>query len=134
MESKLTVQHAWARVMLKAPDGPGRSRHVSLDELQAFIDRAKAEARAMCKGREEKYQNWLAHRNVALMDSQLYIDTPWGEVQEAAEKEAPRPCAHADVVPNGWGCGCTCPRCYDRSRPGKRCICPLCKCQKENTD
>ena len=77
--SSLTVQQAWRRVMLKAPAGPGRSRHVSLEELQKFIDRAKAEGRVMCEGREENYERWVKGRNVALMDSQLYVDTPWGE-------------------------------------------------------
>jgi len=78
-ESSLTVQQAWRRVMLKAPPGLGRSRHVSLEELQKFIDRAKAEGRVMCEGREEDYERWVRHKNVALMDSQLYVDTPWGE-------------------------------------------------------
>jgi hypothetical protein len=77
--SELTVQQAWRRVMLKAPAGPGRSRHVSLEELQAFIDRAKAEGRVMCEGDEGKFLGWLQSRNVALQDSQLYVDTPWGE-------------------------------------------------------
>lgn len=77
--SRLTVQQAWRRVMLQAPDGPGRSRHVSLEELQAFIDRAKSEALVICDGADEKYQRWMAGRNVALMDSKLYVDTPWGE-------------------------------------------------------
>lgn len=77
--SSLTVQSAWRRVMLKAPDGPGRSRHVSLEELQAFIDRAKAEGRVMCEGRDADYERWIGARNVALMDSKLYVDTPWGE-------------------------------------------------------
>lgn len=79
--SSLTVQSAWRRVMLKAPDGPGRSRHVSLDELQAFIDRVKSEGRVMCEGDDARYQEWLAGKRVALMDSQLYVDTPWGEVR-----------------------------------------------------
>ncbi|MET9385281.1 hypothetical protein ABZY09_30470 [Streptomyces sp. NPDC002928] len=78
-QSRLTVQQAWRRVMLKAPDGPGRSRHVSLDDLQMFIDRAKAEGRVMCEGDEERYQCWAEGNNVALQDSQLYVDTPWGE-------------------------------------------------------
>ncbi|MGA4942116.1 hypothetical protein [Streptomyces cinereoruber] len=77
--SSLTVQQAWRRVMLAAPPGPGRSRHVSLEELQKFIDRAKAEGRVMCEGREEDYERWVKGRSVALMDSQLYVDTPWGE-------------------------------------------------------
>ncbi|MFC8490693.1 hypothetical protein ACFUJU_07785 [Streptomyces sp. NPDC057235] len=77
--SSLTVQQAWRRVMLKAPSGPGRSRHVSLDELQAFIDRAKDEARIMCYGDETKFLKWVQGHNVALQDSQLYVDTPWGE-------------------------------------------------------
>jgi hypothetical protein len=77
--SRLTVQQAMRRVMLAAPPGPGRSRHVSLEELQAFIDRAKAEGRVMCEGDEEKYQRWVEGRHVALQDSQLYVDTPWGE-------------------------------------------------------
>ncbi|MGW2169171.1 hypothetical protein ACWC1C_01410 [Streptomyces sp. NPDC001705] len=79
--SRLTVQSAWRRVMLKAPDGPGRSRLVSLEELQAFIDRAKAEARVMCEGNEELFASWTGSRNVALQDSQLYVDTPWGEAR-----------------------------------------------------
>jgi hypothetical protein len=78
-KSRLTVQQAWRRVMLKAPSGPGRSRHVSLDDLQMFIDRAKAEARVACAGDEEKYQRWTEGHSVALQDSQLYVDTPWGE-------------------------------------------------------
>lgn len=78
-QSRLTVQQAWRRVMLKAPAGPGRSRHVSLDELQTFIDRAKAEARVVCAGNEAKFLSWVQGRNVALQDSQLYVDTPWGE-------------------------------------------------------
>jgi hypothetical protein len=77
--SSLTVQQAWRRVMLKAPAGPGRSRHVSLEELQEFIDRAKSEGMVMCEGRTEHYERWIKNRNVALMDSQLYVDTPWGE-------------------------------------------------------
>lgn len=77
--SSLTVQSAWRRVMLKAPPGPGRSRHVSLNELQAFIDRARAEGKVMCEGDEAHYESWTAGHNVALMDSQLYVDTPWGE-------------------------------------------------------
>jgi hypothetical protein len=77
--SRLTVQQAWRRVMLKAPAGPGHSRHVSLDDLQMFIDRAKAEGKVMCEGDEERYQRWVEGRNVALQDSQLYVDTPWGE-------------------------------------------------------
>ena len=52
---------------------------MSLEELQKFIDRAKAEGRVMCEGREENYERWVKGRNVALMDSQLYVDTPWGE-------------------------------------------------------
>lgn len=79
--SKLTVQSAWRRVMLKAPPGAGRSRHVSLEELQAFIDRAKAEGKVMSEGNEATYERWVKGRSVALMDSQLYIDTPWGEVR-----------------------------------------------------
>ena len=79
--SKLTVQSAWRRVMLKAPPGPGLSRHVSLDDLQMFIDRAKAEGRVVCAGDEEKYQRWTEGNSVALMDSQVYIDTPWGEAR-----------------------------------------------------
>lgn len=79
--SSLTVQSAWRRVMLKAPPGPGRSRHVSLEELQAFIDRAKAEGKVMCEGDEQRFQEWVAARCVALMDSQLYVDTPWGETR-----------------------------------------------------
>lgn len=78
-QSRLTVQQAWRRVMLKAPDGPGRSRHVSLDDLQMFIDRAKAEGKVVCGGDEERYQRWYEGNSVALMDSQLYVDTPWGE-------------------------------------------------------
>lgn len=78
-KSRLTVQQAWRRVMLKARPGPGRSRHVSLDDLQNFIDRAKAEGRVMCEGDEGHYQRWVESYNVALMDSQLYVDTPWGE-------------------------------------------------------
>lgn len=77
--ASLTVQSAWRRIMLKAPDGPGRSRHVSLEELQAFIDRAKSEGRVMCEGNDEAYQRWLTSGNVALQDSQLYVDTLWGE-------------------------------------------------------
>jgi hypothetical protein len=77
--SRLTVQQAWRRVMLQAPDGPGRCRHVSLEELQAFVDRAKSEALVICDGDGEKYQRWMANKNVALMDSKLYVDTPWGE-------------------------------------------------------
>ena len=77
--SALTVQSAWRRVMLKAPPGAGRSRHVSLEELQSFIDRAKGEALVMCEGDNERYQRWMAGHNVALMDSQLYVDTPWGD-------------------------------------------------------
>lgn len=77
--SSPTVQNAWARVMLKAPPGPGRSRHVSLEELQSFIDRAKAEAVVICGGETADYRRWAAGRSVALMDSQLYVDTPWGE-------------------------------------------------------
>ena len=79
--SSLTVQHAWRRVMLKAPAGPGRSRHVSLGELQEFLDRAKAEALAACEYDTEKYRKWLSYRNVSLQDSQLYVDTPWGEAR-----------------------------------------------------
>jgi len=79
--SKLTVQSAWRRVMLKAPPGPGRSRHVSLEELQGFIDRAKAEGKVMSEGNEEKYERWVKGNSVALMDSQVYIDTPWGEAR-----------------------------------------------------
>lgn len=77
--SRLTVQSAWRRVMLKAPAGPGRSRHVSLDDLQMFVDRAKAEGKVMCEGDEAGYQRWYESHNVALQDSQLYVDTPWGE-------------------------------------------------------
>lgn len=77
--SSLTVQQAWRRIMLKAPPGPGHSRHVSLEELQAFIDRAKGEALVMCEGQMDKYDQWMQSHNVALMDSQLYVDTPWGE-------------------------------------------------------
>lgn len=77
--SRLTVQQAWRRVMLKAPDGPGRSRHVSLEELQAFIDRAKAEGRVMCEGDDSQFSRWMTSKNVALQDSQLYVDTPWSE-------------------------------------------------------
>jgi hypothetical protein len=77
--SRLTVQQAYRRVMLKAPDGPGRSRHVSLDDLQMFIDRAKAEGRVTCEGDEERFRRWTESRNVALMDSRLYVDTPWGD-------------------------------------------------------
>lgn len=79
--SRLTVQQAWRRVMLKAPPGPGRSRHVSLDDLQMFIDRAKAEGRVACAGDEEKFRRWTEGNSVALMDSQLYTDTPWGEAR-----------------------------------------------------
>lgn len=79
VQSSLTVQQAWRRVMLKAPAGPGRSRHVSLEELQKFIDRAKAEGRVMCEGRDADYERWVSGRSVALQDSQIYIDTPWGE-------------------------------------------------------
>lgn len=78
-KSSLTVQSAWRRVMLKAPAGPGRCRHVSLEELQGFIDRAKAEGRVMCEGDDAAFVRWVTGRSVALMDSQLYIDTPWGE-------------------------------------------------------
>jgi hypothetical protein len=78
-KSRLTVQQAWRRVMLKAPDGPGCCRHVSLEELQAFIDRAKAEGKVMSEGDDAKYARWVSGRNVALMDSKLYVDTPWGE-------------------------------------------------------
>ncbi|MFG3509685.1 hypothetical protein ACGF5F_29755 [Streptomyces sp. NPDC047821] len=78
-KSTLTVQSAWQRIMLKAPPGPGRSRHVSLEELQAFIDRARAEGLVMCAGDEERYDRWTKGHNVALMDSQLYVDSPWGE-------------------------------------------------------
>lgn len=77
--SSLTVQQAWRRVMLKAPAGPGHSRHVSLAELQKFIDRAKAEGRVMCEGDELRFEKWVQGRSVALQDSQLYVDTPWGE-------------------------------------------------------
>lgn len=77
--SSLTVQQAWRRVMLKAPPGPGRCRHVSLEELQAFIDRAMAEGRVMCEGDTAVFEQWTKNRNVALQDSQLYVDTPWGE-------------------------------------------------------
>ena len=128
-ESKLTVQHAWARVMLKAPDGPGRSRHVSLDELQQFIDRAKAEARAISPT-TEKYQQWLAGRNVALMDSQLYTYTPWGERQEGEKAPPAKPCKHPAVGElDSPCCTCVCPQCYS-DRPGKHCICPQCRCNK----
>jgi hypothetical protein len=78
-QSRLTVQQAWRRVMLKAPPGAGLSRHVSLDDLQMFIDRAKAEAKVMTEGDAAKYVRWYEGHNVALMDSQLYVDTPWGE-------------------------------------------------------
>ncbi len=78
-QPRLTVQQAWRRVMLQAPDGPGRCRHVSLDDLQMFIDRAKAEGKVMCEGDEEHYQRWVEGYNVALQDSQVYVDTPWGE-------------------------------------------------------
>ncbi|MFF5471070.1 hypothetical protein [Streptomyces achromogenes] len=78
-QSRLTVQQAWRRVMLQAPPGPGRCRHVSLDDLQMFIDRAKAEGRVMCEGDDAHYARWVSGRNVALMDSKLYVDTPWGE-------------------------------------------------------
>lgn len=78
-KSALTVQSAWQRILLKAPPGPGRSRHVSLEELQEFIDRAKAEGKVMCAGREEHFERWIKGHNVALMDSQLYVDSPWGE-------------------------------------------------------
>lgn len=78
-QSRLTVQQAWRRVMLQAPDGPGRGRHVSLEELQAFVDRAKAEGKVMSEGDDAKYVRWVSGRNVALMDSKLYVDTPWGE-------------------------------------------------------
>lgn len=78
-QSTLTVQQAWRRIMLAAPNGPGRSRHVSLEELQTFIDRAKAEGRVMCEGDDTQYRRWIENRNVALMDSKLYVDTPWGE-------------------------------------------------------
>lgn len=77
--SRLTVQQALRRVMLDAPPGPGRSRHVSLDDLQMFIDRAKAEGKVMCEGDEERFVRWTESRNVALMDSKVYVDTPWGE-------------------------------------------------------
>ena len=77
--SSLTVQSAWQRIMLKAPPGPGRSRHVSLTELQGFIDRAKAEGKVMCAGDEKRFKRWVEGHNVALMDSQLYVDSPWGE-------------------------------------------------------
>ncbi|MFF9268594.1 hypothetical protein [Streptomyces rochei] len=79
--SRLTVQQSWRRIMLKAPAGPGRSRHVSLDELQAFIDRAKAEGRVVCAGDEAHFLSWVQGKNVALQDSQLYVDTPWGEAR-----------------------------------------------------
>lgn len=79
VKSKLTVQSAWQRITLQAPPGPGRSRHVSLDELQAFIDRAKAEGKVMCAGDETHFKRWITGHNVALMDSQLYVDSPWGE-------------------------------------------------------
>ena len=78
-QSKLTVQKAWVRVMLEAPDGPGRSRHVSLEDLQRFVDRAKSEVLVMCEGDMDRYRKWIANRNVALMDSKLYTDTPWGQ-------------------------------------------------------
>lgn len=77
--SSLTVQQAWRRVMLKAPAGPGHSRHVSLEELQSFIDRAKSEGMVMCEGDTERYNRWVKGHSVALQDSQLYVDTPWGE-------------------------------------------------------
>lgn len=79
--AQLTVRQAWRRVMLKAPPGPGHSRHVSLDDLQMFIDRAKAEGRVACDGDEEKFQRWTEGNSVALQDSQLYVDTPWGEAR-----------------------------------------------------
>lgn len=78
-QSRLTVQNAWRRVMLKARPGPGRSRHVSLDDLQRFIDRAKAEGKVMCEGDEGRFMSWVEGFNVALQDSQLYVDTPWGD-------------------------------------------------------
>lgn len=78
-KSQLTVQQAWRRVMLKAPPGQGRSRHVSLEELQMFIDRARVEGLAMCQGDEDHFRRWAEGHNVSLMDSQLYVDTPWGE-------------------------------------------------------
>jgi hypothetical protein len=77
--SRLTVQQCMRRVMLEAPPGPGRSRHVSLEELQAFVDRAKAEGKVMAEGDDAKYARWVSGHNVALMDSRLYVDTPWGE-------------------------------------------------------
>ncbi|MEW1547505.1 hypothetical protein [Streptomyces tsukubensis] len=77
-KSRLTVQSAWQRIMLEAPPGPGRSRHVSLEELQAFIDRARAEGMVMCAGDDERFQRWVEGHSVALMDSRLYIDSPWG--------------------------------------------------------
>lgn len=78
-KSSLTVQSAWQRITLKAPPGPGRSRHVSLEELQQFIDRARAEGKVMCAGDEKHFERWTQGHNVALMDSQLYVDSPWGE-------------------------------------------------------
>lgn len=78
-KASLTVQQAWRRIMLKAPAGPGHSRHVSLDDLQAFIDRARAEGRVMCEGDTTAFERWTGSRNVSLQDSQLYVDTPWGE-------------------------------------------------------
>jgi hypothetical protein len=52
---------------------------VSLEELQAFIDRAKAEGRVMCEGDDTRFLQWVTSQNVSLMDSRLYVDTPWGE-------------------------------------------------------
>lgn len=78
-QSRLTVQQCMRRVMLEAPDGPGQGRHVSLEELQAFVDRAKAEGRVASEGDDAKFRRWIEGRNVALMNSKLYVDTPWGE-------------------------------------------------------
>jgi hypothetical protein len=78
-KASLTVQQAWRRVMLKAPAGPGHSRHVSLADLQSFVDRAKSEGMVMCEGDTAKFERWVSGNSVALQDSQLYVDTPWGE-------------------------------------------------------
>jgi transposase len=66
------------RVMLKAPEGPGRFRHVSLKQLEEFIERAKGAALADGVA-DEVYEIWKSNRNVALQDSQLYVDTPWND-------------------------------------------------------
>lgn len=79
--STLTVENGFKRIMLKAPYGPGRSRHVSLEELERFITQAKAEARSNGIP-DERYESWVTGRNVALQDSQLYVDTPWGPKRE----------------------------------------------------